>query len=79
MLTGYLEGKGWPVWHWLEDLWLVVTSDETVTVLQIREEIQEAVSETINVVVLEVANSKLAGHLPKASVPWLRTHWKEDT
>jgi hypothetical protein len=27
LITRFLEGKGWDVWHWFEDVWLVVVPD----------------------------------------------------
>lgn len=77
LITGFLEGNGWHVWHWFEDLWLVVTPDnEQMTLSTLHGKIQENIKGHFVFVVIELAPKSLAGFIPTAAVPWLKRHWE---
>lgn len=38
-VTALLQGKGWKLWHWMEDLWLLSQVPDNITSKQISEEL----------------------------------------
>lgn len=76
-ITGLLQGKGWHVWHWFEDLWLLATDTEGTKAAEVRDEILEALDGAeIHIFVLEVEHfPSLASKGPSSSIPWIRKHW----
>ena len=43
-ITAFLEGKGWEVWHWYEDLWLVNNPGEPIDFGTLRDQLGDAVA-----------------------------------
>jgi hypothetical protein len=76
LITGFLQGKGWHVWHWFEDLWLVTVYADDVDFSQIRDEIQALLPERIHILLMEFKeDSYFTGSFPEAAIPWLKIHW----
>lgn len=77
-LTGFLQGKGWHVWHWFEELWLVATAETPKTnPKEIRKEFQATLAKPMMMIVMEFKEgSDLSAHLPRSAMPWIRQHWR---
>lgn len=80
-LRAWLEGQkgvGW--WHWIDGLWLVVSSQEDVDVQAIRDQIREIAPKTRHLV-MEVHPETWSGVGPKSEkrnmFSWLKRRWKK--
>jgi hypothetical protein len=74
-LTAFLEAKGWSVWHWYQDLWLIDSSKE-INLPNLRDEIQRTIPSLTQVLVLTTEGPiSHAGTVPEGSVGWLQAHW----
>jgi hypothetical protein len=75
-ITGYLEGRGWHVWHWFEDIWLVKT-DADVDPDKLLDALVEAIGTKRSLfvqVVPDPTNYQIMGS--RSSFPWMDTHWR---
>ncbi len=77
----YLRDQGsW--WHWIDNLWLFVTEDETINVRSIRDQAKE-INNDIRCLVLEIpgdidwAGSGKKNAKGKSMYDWLKTTWAE--
>ena len=75
-LTAFLEAKGWSVWHWYSDLWLIHNAPEQVDLPSLREEILKAIP-TLNQILIMTTEGTIdhTGRVPAASVDWFEEHW----
>ena len=75
-LTAFLEAKGWSVWHWYEDLWLIDNAPAQLNFPKLREEILRAIPTLRQVLILTTEGSiNHAGMVPGNSVEWFNEHW----
>jgi hypothetical protein len=75
-LTAFLEGKGWAVWHWFEDLWLIDNAPNGINLPALRDEIRVLIPAINNLLIIAaegVANH--AGVVPTQSAQWFVEHW----
>lgn len=81
-MVEYLKERKFKYWHWLSNLWLVTTRDETVTAAIIRNEVRQ-VYEKEHMLVIEISNSgdTWAGFGPNSEkrnmFKWLRITWNK--
>lgn len=76
LITGFLEGKGWSVWHWFKDLWLVDEAPDDLSFASLREEIQGLFPYSQHLMIMSTEGKKNhAGFVPKESKAWLGEHW----
>jgi hypothetical protein len=77
-ITAFLEGKGWAVWHWFEDLWLIDNPGEAVALTDLRDQLAVASGdEKLSIFVLATeGNLNHAAMVPVNSIPWLKEHWR---
>jgi hypothetical protein len=75
-LTAFLEAKGWPVWHWFDDLWLIDEAPEQIDLPALRAEILRAIP-TLGIILIMSAEGLInhAGLVPGDSVQWFKEHW----
>ncbi len=77
-LTAFLEAKDWSVWHWFQDLWLVDGAPDRLSIMNLRDEIKEAIPTLRHVFIIRHAEGSVySARVPTASIPWLHEHWKE--
>jgi hypothetical protein len=75
-LTAFLEAKGWAVWHWFEDLWLIDNVPNGVSLPVLRDEIRRAIPTISNVLIIAAEGpSDHAGVVPTPSAQWFIEHW----
>lgn len=77
-ITAFLEAKGWSVWHWFQDLWLVSTdaATEPTDTGSVRQEIQAAIPAAKRIMVMTTEGIRgHSGFVPKDSIPWLKQYW----
>jgi hypothetical protein len=75
-LTAFLEAKGWSVWHWYEDLWLMDNVPPAINLSALREEIQRAIPTLYQVLVMSAEGQiNHAGMVPTPSAAWFDEHW----
>src|SRR5579883_3334258 len=75
-LTAFLEGKGWSIWHWFPDLWLVDEVYDSTSAAALRDQIKSLVR-GVNVMVMTPEGSiDYAGFIKTTSMEWLHQHWK---
>lgn len=75
-LTAFLEGKGWSVWHWFQDLWLVDSAEVQVDAVAFRDEILKAVPGLPYLLILSGEGTIThAGMVPVKAVEWFVEHW----
>jgi hypothetical protein len=77
LITGFLEGKGWHVWHWFEDLWLIkIATGEETDASTVYLELKTLISNK-NIIVFDPGdNIHLRGNVPSGGAPWIAAHWK---
>ena len=76
-LTGFLQGRGWEVWHWIDDLWLIV-GPMNATARTITKEIEAAMPDLAKgrFVVFQVEGvPAYFGRGPKEAWEWMKSHW----
>jgi hypothetical protein len=75
-LTAFLEAKGWSVWHWYSDLWLLDNVSEPINLGSLRDAILAAIP-TLGQVLIMTTEGILnhAGMVPNESVAWFQEHW----
>ncbi len=77
-LKDYIRELGaW--WHWIDNIWLLTTSDEDVSTAKIRDQIKQ-ISRSARALVMEVADIDWAGFGKKNKAgknqhDWLRSTW----
>jgi hypothetical protein len=77
LITGFLQGKGWHVWHWYEDLWLAVTDSDDPVLKTVRDELGGLLPQHVEFIIMEFKEEAFfAGAFPLAGIPWLKIHWK---
>ena len=74
-LTTYLEGKGWSIWHWFQDLWLIDGSAPEPDAF--RDELQKAIPglTQLHIFSSRLAEKNYSGSVPSTSVEWFKQHW----
>lgn len=79
-VTKLLTGKGWQVWHWFQDLWLVTVPPGDVTdLLAVREAVKGVMSGPgRQVVILDGDGNGFAGQVDTRGVPWMSDNWRSD-
>ena len=75
-LTAFLEAKGWSVWHWYDDLWLIDDVPDEINLIALREEIRKAIP-TLPYFMTMAAEGPInhAGMVRKESLEWFKQHW----
>ena len=75
-LTAFLEAKGWSVWHWYDDLWLLDNVPNTLSLSELREEIRNTIP-TISQVLIFSTEGLInhSGTVPQGSLTWFTEHW----
>lgn len=74
LITGFLQGKGWHVWHWVQDLWIVKT-DEYVNFAVLMNELLEKVGDKQLVFIEATDQSSYLVNVSSNAIPWLAKHW----
>ena len=75
-ITFYLEAKGWQVWHWFEDLWLVVTPQGSTTTIALRDEITNLFGAKRFLLVMEIQGPIVySGYGNGEGWPWMASKW----
>jgi hypothetical protein len=75
-LTAFLEAKGWSVWHWYSDLWLIDNVPEPVHLGTLRDEILAAIPTLIQILIMTTEGVlNHAGTVPRDSAQWFQEHW----
>jgi hypothetical protein len=79
-LTAFLEAKGWAVWHWYQDLWLIDDAPSGVDLSALREEITSTIP-TLRQVLIMTTEGPInhSGTVPSGSVQWFSEHWNRRT
>ena len=76
-LTAFLEAKGWAVWHWFEDLWLLDNVPAQTNLMALRDEINRVIPTLGQVLVLSTEGPiNHAGTVPAQSAQWFTEHWR---
>jgi hypothetical protein len=75
-LTVFFEGKGWSVWHWFEDLWLLDNVPNDLSIGHLRDEILATFPAVKQFLIMSTEGTKVhAGSVPTSSIPWINEHW----
>jgi hypothetical protein len=78
-ITKYLEGRGWRVWHWYADLWLLSEVPEELTAGTVHQAIEQSFPLVIasSLIVLEMGSElRYYGRAPVAEAwPWMKEYW----
>lgn len=79
-ITELMQAKGWNVWHWFEDLWLVTNPGQEYSVGSIRDEIRALPSMgDKHVLVMEVEGVAYSGFGPNKAWAWMRKRWSGES
>jgi hypothetical protein len=75
-LTSRLEAKGWSVWHWFQDLWLIDAPENNINLGELRDELRRTVPGLARIMIMSTEGKKdHAGVVPSESIPWIKEHW----
>jgi hypothetical protein len=76
-ITKHLEAKGWQVWHWFEDVWLVVTDVDDVGLSLLRDELRNVIGGPNKHVLIMQVDGPVAysGFGNPNGWPWMATNW----
>jgi hypothetical protein len=73
-ITALLQARGWSVWHWFQDLWLV-DSPATVDLAALRDQILR-IPGTKRIMIMSTEGAiEPAGFVQKDAIPWIVKHW----
>jgi hypothetical protein len=77
VITLHLKGKGWGLWHWFKDLWLLADVPDDVTPRTLWKELSALPSfDKKNMIVIAANDSpSYFGYGPKGCWPWLAERW----
>lgn len=75
-LTAFLEGKGWSIWHWFPDLWLVDGVSDDLTAPVLRDQLQSLLPRVELMVMSPEGRIDYGGFVKTTSIEWLTQHWK---
>lgn len=80
-LTSFFEGKGWHVWHWFEDVWLLNSGSEELLAHDLGPQITKIIQGKNgykNGFMLFGFNGAIdmAAYLNETSIPWIDKHFK---
>lgn len=77
VLTELFLGKGWEVWHWLADLWLLSNVPEDVTASNVTELARSFPGLRLRkLVVMQIDGDPVFwGAITKDAWPWMRNNW----
>ncbi|MGI8773203.1 MAG: hypothetical protein ACR2JE_17405 [Acidobacteriaceae bacterium] len=74
-ITLHLQRKGWQVWHWFEDLWLVTYPGEEMRLPLLRDELRALLGAKY-VLIMSLNDSPFySGFGPQAAWPWMTENW----
>lgn len=75
-ITKYLQAKGWKIWHWVENVWLLNGVPDSVTPKILWEDIKVGVDmPSLNGIVLDPRESTYWGNLPREAWAWMLECW----
>jgi hypothetical protein len=78
-ITNYLMAKGWHLWHWYADLWLLSGVPDLLTAGTLYQEMQDGIPGLIiaSLIVIEMGPElRYFGRAPKAEAwDWMKEHW----
>ena len=79
-VTAHLHARGWPVWHWFQDVWLVVAPAD-VDLTALRQAVSGQMTTPERHVLLIDADdaAHLTGVGPFNAWPWIRENWTRPT
>jgi hypothetical protein len=76
LVTAFLEGKGWSVWHWFKDLWLIDGAPDDQSLASLREELQNVMKPQTRIMIMTTEGVRRhSGTVPTGGIPWLKEHW----
>ena len=76
-ITNWVKAKGaW--WHWIDGMWLMVSSDQSISVTTIRDQLK-AMADGVYSLVIEVDPKNWSGFGPNSEkrnmFEWIHKHW----
>ena len=77
-LTAYLQGTGFQVWHWLDDLWLITDAPDELTPQGFAKAIETVIPALLvnSFIVFKLEGSPpYFGRAPQEAWTWMLTHW----
>jgi len=78
-ITIMFQSKGWQLWHWMEDVWLLALVPDNVSAHQISEEMAQnpLIGQKTRVVIKlpESVPSTYWGHCAKDAWEWMARFW----
>ena len=75
-ITAFLEGKGWSIWHWFDDLWLIDGVPTSVGLGPLRDELRPLLPPSVRLLILSAEGPMdHAGWVQQQSIPWITEHW----
>jgi hypothetical protein len=78
IITHHLELKGFQVWHWFEDLWLVVDPANGSSTSSLREELSGLLGpgNLKHIIIMNIeGNISFSGIGPPDGWPWMLKNW----
>lgn len=76
-VTAFLQGKGWQVWHWLPDIWLLAEVPETHSAKSIDKALDSLIEASLRIVFSIDEPSEYFGNSSKDSWAWMNQYWGE--
>ena len=75
-VTALLEGKGWSVWHWFPDLWLIDGAPDNLSMPDLRDEIVRILPSSPKFMIMSTEGRKdHSGYVQTSAIPWIKEHW----
>jgi hypothetical protein len=74
-ITDRLKAKGWPVWHWFEDVWLVVDPLGETRPVTLREELRSLIDSRTFILVMQIDPLAFSGFGNAEGWPWMIENW----
>lgn len=74
-VTAFVRGKGWQVWHWLPDIWLLAEVPSTYSAKSVSEAFDSLIEASERVVFSIDGPSEYFGKSSTDSWAWMGKYW----
>ncbi|HEY4281452.1 MAG TPA: hypothetical protein VGM62_00195 [Chthoniobacterales bacterium] len=74
-ITQVLEKRDWLVWHWFEDLWLVVNPKNPIATSTLYREVRKIMGKNRFILITRVKPDDLVGFGPVPGWKWTDQNW----
>jgi hypothetical protein len=77
-ITHLLRAKGWDVWHWMVDVWVVMGHPADTKATRLVEEIRDTIGQVYVIAFVIPPDADVGAFLPITAIPWLINRFRPE-